>query len=84
MKESNRHKKAPISNETGAGIKSLAVTYSRTGKPRTTIGAKQFHFRVRYGIGWFPLAIAARQTVVNQEGSVSIDSTSLLIIQSQR
>ncbi len=32
------------------------------GKPHTTIGAERFHFRVRYGIGWFPLALAARQT----------------------
>ncbi len=41
--------------------KSLAVTYSRMEKLHTTIGAKQFHFRVRDGIGWFPLAMAARQ-----------------------
>ena len=27
------------------------------------IGAERFHFRVRNGIGWFPLAMAARQTV---------------------
>jgi hypothetical protein len=32
------------------------------GKCHTTIGAERFHFRVRNGIGWFPLAIAARQT----------------------
>jgi hypothetical protein len=32
------------------------------GKPHTTIGAEQFHFRVRNGIGWFTLAMAARQT----------------------
>jgi hypothetical protein len=31
-------------------------------KDHTTIGAERFHFRVREGIGWFPLAIAARQT----------------------
>ncbi len=43
-------------------IKSLAVTYFHMGKPHTIIGAKQFHFRVRDGIGWFPLANAARQT----------------------
>src|SRR5690606_28418532 len=43
-------------------IKSLAMTYSRMGRPHTTIGAERFHFRVRDGIGWFPLAIAARQT----------------------
>ena len=45
-----------------ARIWSLAVTYFRMGKPHTIIGAEQFHFRVRNGIGWFPLAIAARQT----------------------
>ena len=31
------------------------------GISHTIIGAEQFHFRVRDGIGWFPLAIAARQ-----------------------
>ena len=31
------------------------------GNPHTIIGAEQFHFRVREGIGWFPLAMAARQ-----------------------
>ena len=36
--------------------------YSHMGRPHTTIGAERFHFRVRNGIGWFPLAIAARQT----------------------
>ena len=43
-------------------FKSLAVTYSCMAKGHTTIGAERFHFRVRKGIGWFPLAIAARQT----------------------
>jgi hypothetical protein len=43
-------------------IKSLAVTYSCMPEGHTTIGAQRFHFRVRNGIGWFPLAIAARQT----------------------
>ena len=28
----------------------------------TIIGAKRFHFRGRDGIGWFPLALATRQT----------------------
>jgi hypothetical protein len=49
-------------------IKSLAVTYFHMGKPHTIIGAKQFHFRVRDGIGWFPLANAARQTVRKEIG----------------
>ena len=30
----------------------------------TIVGAEQFHFRVRDGIGWFPLAIAARQAIL--------------------
>lgn len=32
----------------------------------TTIGAERFHFRVRKGIGWFPLAITAREFVTVQ------------------
>jgi hypothetical protein len=47
---------------TGLCIRSLAVTYFHMGRPHTIIGAEQFHYRVRDGIGWFPLAIAARQT----------------------
>src|SRR5437868_5858070 len=43
-------------------FKSLAVTYSCMPEGHTTIGAQHFHFRVRNGIGWFLLAIAARQT----------------------
>jgi hypothetical protein len=39
------------------------VTYSGMPERHTTIGAERFHFRVRNGIGWFPLAMAARQTV---------------------
>jgi hypothetical protein len=42
-------------------MRSLAVTYSGMACGQTTIGAERFHFRVRNGIGWFPLAIAARQ-----------------------
>ena len=40
----------------------LAVTYSGMPARHTTIGAEHFHFRVRNGIGWFLLAIAARET----------------------
>ncbi len=47
----------------GRSIWSLAVTYSGMACGHTTIGAGRFHFRVRNGIGWFPLAMAARQTV---------------------
>lgn len=56
--------KAPTDFSIGAfaTFKSLAVTYSCMPEGHTTIGAQRFHFRVRYGIGWFPLAIAARQT----------------------
>jgi hypothetical protein len=56
-KKKPRHRVIP-----GFSIKSLAVTYFHMGKPHTIIGAEQFHFRVRDGIGWFPLAKAARQT----------------------
>ena len=37
------------------------MTYSRMATGQTTIGAERFHFRVRNGIGWFPLANAVRQ-----------------------
>ena len=40
------------------------MTYSGMPEGHTTIGAERFHFRVRNGIGWFPLAMAARQTVL--------------------
>ena len=43
-----------------SGIKPGSVLLSH-GNPHTIIGAEQFHFRVREGIGWFPLAMAARQ-----------------------
>ena len=39
------------------------MTYSGMPERHTTIGAERFHFRVRNGIGWFPLAMAARKTV---------------------
>lgn len=38
------------------------MTYFHIDKVDTSIGAERFHFRVRKGIGWFPLAMAARQT----------------------
>ena len=46
----------------GSLVGSLAVTYSGMPERHTTIGAERFHFRVRNGIGWYPLAMAARQT----------------------
>ena len=52
------------------------MTYSRMGKPHTTIGAERFHFRVRNGIGWFPLAMAARQTGVSAVWRGGMDSGS--------
>ena len=55
------NEKTPDPMDRGLVFKSLAVTYSHMGRPHTTIGAERFHFRVRKGIGWFPLAIAARQ-----------------------
>ena len=39
----------------------LATTYSHMAYGHTTIGAERFHFRVRKGIGWFPLAIITRE-----------------------
>ena len=62
-KKQNLQNKKPQPFLIGAFIvRSLTMTYSHMGRPHTTIGAEQFHFRVRKGIGWFPLAIAARQT----------------------
>ena len=43
------------------------MTYSSVATGETTIGAERFHFRVRNGIGWFPLANAARETLHNPE-----------------
>ena len=45
----------------GVWNRCLAVSYFHMGRPHTIIGAECFHFRVRDGIGWFPLAMAARQ-----------------------
>ena len=56
------NEKSPDPCESGLLNKILAVSYSHMGRPHTTIGAERFHFRVRKGIGWFPLAIAARKT----------------------
>ena len=57
--EKNPHQLAPMRV---SFFKSLAVTYFHIDKVDTSIGAERFHFRVRKGIGWFPLAMAARQT----------------------
>ena len=57
-----KQKPPPDRSDGGFGFKSLAVTYSCMVKDHTTIGAERFHFRVRKGIGWFPLAMTARQT----------------------
>src|SRR6202034_1283247 len=57
-------KKALLVSQQGFSFRSLAVTYSGMPEGHTTIGAERFHFRVRNGIGWFPLAMAARQTVL--------------------
>ena len=59
----NENKKNPFDlSIKGTLNKNLAVTYSHMGRPHTTIGAGRLHFRVRNGIGWFPSAMAARQT----------------------
>ena len=49
-------------NDEAVRYKALAVTYFHMGRPHTIIGAKWFHYRVRNGIGWYPLAIAARKS----------------------
>ena len=41
------------------------------GECHTIIGAERFHYRVRNGIGWFPLAIVTRQTGVSESPEVS-------------
>ena len=60
----HRPKKKPLRSFDLRGflVGSLAVTYSGMPERHTTIGAERFHFRVRNGIGWYPLAMAARQT----------------------
>ena len=67
------------------------MTYSGMACGHTTIGAGRFHFRVRNGIGWFPLAIAARRTgkafvstlvAFAHAGSISIRISTLCIIPS--
>lgn len=57
-----KHKKTLANYYCKGGIRTLAVTYFHMGRPHTIIGAKWFHFRVRDGIGWFTLAMAARKT----------------------
>ena len=57
-----KQRKTPSAFADGVLNKSLAVSYFHVEEPHTIIGAEQFHFRVRDGIGWFPLAMAARQT----------------------
>ena len=62
---SGTRKKKPNAG-TGIGFllptKCLAVSYFHMGKPHTIIGAERLHYRVRDGIGWFPLAIATKQS----------------------
>ena len=45
------------------------------GISHTIIGAERFHFRVRNGIGWFTLAIAARQTGMKNGVRVKLSPT---------
>jgi hypothetical protein len=44
---------------------SLAMCYSRMGRPQTTIAANVFHFWVRNGIRWCHIAIVARQKLLS-------------------
>ncbi len=59
----SKNKKPLSSGELRGSKEILAVTYSHMGRPHTSIGAERLHFRVRDGIGWFPLAMAARKLV---------------------
>ena len=43
------------------------MTYSHMGNPHTTIGDASFHFRVRYGIGWFQRSMVTRQILFEGE-----------------
>ena len=43
------------------------LTYFHMGKPHTIIGAERFHFRVRNGFGWFPLAMVTGQNQIIQQ-----------------
>ena len=52
-------KAAPRTQERLFHFNTPAMTYFHMGRPHTIIGAKQFHFRVRDGIGWYPLAMVA-------------------------
>ena len=57
-------------------MKRLAVSYFHMGRPHTIIGAERFHYRVRDGIGWFPLAIATKQKNQSGESRRSLSDTS--------
>ena len=59
-----------------SGFMVLATTYSRTTYRCTTIGERSFHFRVRYGYGWFQ---ASKVTRLLAQGSywVRLGRTSL-------
>ena len=58
-----RNKKPlPVMPRQGLCVRCLAASYFHMGRPQTIIGAERFHFRVRDGVGWFPLAMTARQT----------------------
>src|SRR5260370_12521004 len=72
--EKNPHQLSPVRVRFHQ-IKSLAVTYFHIDKVDTSIGAERFHFRVRKGIGWFPLAMAARQTGRNGGSSCLAPAT---------
>ena len=80
----NSHIKKPLQSNDyrGSDLKPGSDLLSH-GNSHTIIGAKQFHFRVRDGIGWFPLANAARQTVrkSDEKGDRSIFPVHLISVQ---
>ena len=62
-------KESPVDVVNGASVKEPGDDLLSHGMHHTTIGAERFHFRVRDGIGWFPFAMAARQTGSTPRGT---------------
>ncbi len=63
------NKKAPDQRSGACYLKPGSVLLSH-GISHTIIGAERFHFRVRNGIGWFTLAMAARQSFHCKSGEL--------------
>src|SRR4051812_37082033 len=61
-------RKTPATLLAGASCLDPGSDLLSHGSCHTIIGAERFHFRVRNGIGWFPLAIAAREFCLTCRG----------------